>query len=135
VPHALVIDDDPLFRSMIERILVASGFTVTLAEDGRPALRQAREHKPDIVITDILMPEMEGVETILQLREIDAALPILAISGGWCESQPNLLKLISRLGATETLAKPFRAAALLEAVRKCLAANAMTAGERGSAGR
>jgi len=117
--HALVVDDDPLFRNMIERILVASGYTVALAEDGRRALRQASKQRPDIVITDILMPDMEGVETIFRLREIDERLPILAISGGWANQEPSLLKLVARLGATETLAKPFRAKELLAAVEKC----------------
>jgi CheY-like chemotaxis protein len=121
--HALVIDDDPVFRSMIERILVPKGFTVAAAADGRRGLCKARQRKPDIVITDILMPEMEGVETIFRLRQIDETMPILAISGGWSGSRPSLLKLVARLGATETLAKPFRAGQLLDAIEKCLSAN------------
>jgi len=121
VRHALVIDDDAVFRGVIERILVASGYTVALAEDGRHALRKAQEQKPDIVITDILMPEMEGVETIFRLREVDPDVPILAISGGWPDQQASLLKLVGRLGATETLPKPFRAKELLAAIEKCFA--------------
>ena len=118
--HALVIDDDAVYRELIERVLIEAGLSVTVVATGRQALRAARQRLPDIVVTDILMPEMEGVELIFRLRQIDSKLPILAVSGGWPSDRPSLLQFVAQLGATGTLAKPFRAAELIGAVNQCL---------------
>lgn len=117
--HILVIDDDAAVRRTVERILVSSGFTVTSAFDGRQGLARCKERRPDLVITDILMPEMEGIETISRLRALYADLPILAMSGGWHDNKVDLLKIIAHLGATDILSKPFDSDELLRAIAKC----------------
>lgn len=123
--HILVIDDDPLVRRAVDLSLKSAGFTTATAENGRVGLAKWQANRPDLVITDFFMPVMEGVETILRLRQLDPDLPVLAISTGWQEDhlgtdRPALLKLAARLGATETLAKPFSSDELLGAVGKCL---------------
>jgi CheY-like chemotaxis protein len=118
--YILVIDDDAAVRRTVERILVSSGFTVTTASDGRQGLARCKERRPDLVIiTDILMPEMEGIETISRLRALYADLPILAMSGGWHDSKIDLLKIIAHLGATDILSKPFDSEELLRAIANC----------------
>ena len=122
----LLIDDDDAIRDAVEFLLTVSGFVVSTAANGREGLRRYEQHKPDLVITDILMPEMEGVETTLLLRKLDPGVPILAISGGWsgASSDRHLspLDLVAKLGATEILAKPFGDEELLRTLRRCLAA-------------
>jgi CheY-like chemotaxis protein len=118
----LIIDDDADVRYSLERVLVSSGYTVTSAADGRKGLACCKEKRPDIIITDILMPNIDGIETILQLRALYKDLPILAISGGWRNNKPDLLKIAAQLGATEILAKPFGPKDLLSAIAKCLPA-------------
>jgi DNA-binding response OmpR family regulator len=113
----LVIDDDPGMRRTVTRILRRGGHEVIEAQDGLEGMKLFRTHRPDIVITDIVMPEREGIETILDLRRGNSALPILAISGGLGRS--NLyLDFAQKLGADATLAKPFRAADLLREINK-----------------
>ena len=116
----LVIDDDEIVRSSMVIMLTAAGFAVSTAVNGRYGLECCEHQLPDLVITDILMPECEGVETILELRRRYADIPILAISGGWRTNTPDLLELVAKLGATETLAKPFDSDDLLAAIEKCL---------------
>jgi CheY-like chemotaxis protein len=118
--HILVIDDDAAVRDSVEVVLTAVGYSVATATDGRRGLRACASQRPDLVITDVLMPEMEGVETIRKLRELYGAVPILAISGGWRAPQQNLLELVAQLGANETLEKPFERSDLLRAVARCL---------------
>ncbi len=76
---------------------------------------------PDLIITDIIMPEKEGVETIIALSRADPALPIIAISGGGRLDATDFLTMAKKLGARHTLTKPFRRDQLLEAVSECLA--------------
>jgi DNA-binding response OmpR family regulator len=120
VVRVLLIEDNPLARASVEHALKSVGYEVSTANDGRQGVALFRKMRQDLVITDILMPGQEGVETILELRRMEPGLPVLAISGGWGNDGPDLLKMVSRLGATETLQKPFDKQALLTAVRKCL---------------
>jgi CheY-like chemotaxis protein len=115
----LVIDDDAAVRRTVERVLVSSGFTVTTASDGRDGLARCKEKRPDLVITDILMPEMDGIEIISRLRALYGDLPILAMSGGWGNDKIDMLKMVAQLGATEILSKPFDREELLRVVAKC----------------
>jgi CheY-like chemotaxis protein len=80
--HVLVIDDDVDVRWVIRRAVQADGHTVSEAGDGDEGLQRFAEQPPDLVITDILMPGREGIETIIELRRRRPELPILAISGG-----------------------------------------------------
>ena len=78
----LVIDDDPLVRRTMERLLQKSGYEVRLAVDGIEGLRAFRTQRPDLVITDIIMPQKEGLDTIRLLRTWSPDVKIIAISGG-----------------------------------------------------
>jgi CheY-like chemotaxis protein len=113
MPSVLVIDDDAGIRRMIVRILAAAGHEVSEAADGQEGLQRLREHRHEIVITDIVMPEQEGIETIRRIRAVAPQTRIIAISGGGSTGTGMYLKLAKRTGADITLAKPFRARELL----------------------
>jgi DNA-binding response OmpR family regulator len=115
----LIIDDDPQMRRLIDRILTTAGHEVVVAENGNAGLRQFRAERPALVISDILMPEKEGIETILEMRREAPALPILAISG---DTGGAFLEIATKLGASRALPKPFRNAELIAAVDQLLGA-------------
>jgi DNA-binding NtrC family response regulator len=115
----LIIDDDRQMRRLLTRILTGAGYTVCEAENGRVGVERFHEQHSALVITDIVMPDMEGIETIVTLRRDNAELPIIAISGG---SDPVYLRAASRLGATASLEKPFHADRLLALVDGLLGA-------------
>jgi DNA-binding response OmpR family regulator len=114
----LVIDDEEALRRLIVRILRAEGHAVREAANGREGLRLFREAPPALLITDIVMPDQEGIETIIELRREAPDFPILAISGG---GEGIYLRMAAGVGATETLAKPFGADELVAAVERLLA--------------
>lgn len=116
----LVIDDEPLMRRTVRTALEKAGHTVQEAGDGNEGLKKFAAAKPDLVITDIVMPDREGVETVGELRRLDAQLPIIAISGGGAVGGTLFLDLASQLGATATATKPIRNADLLRLVEECL---------------
>ena len=113
----LIIDDDAEVRRLIIRILIGAGHTVREAQNGEVGVRMFREARPSLVITDILMPEREGIETIRELRRETPAVPILAISGG-CNF--DYLTIAMHFGADAKLAKPFSPAELLNLVAELL---------------
>lgn len=109
----LVIDDDPRICQLICRGFEQKGYSVFQASNGRAGLKIFQAEQPDLVITDILMPEMEGIETILQLKSASWTPKIIAISGGGRLVGREFLKWARHLGADEVLAKPFRVSALI----------------------
>lgn len=116
----LVIDDDSGLRDVMRRALTSAGHVVVQAENGRIGLEAIRRAPPDLVITDLLMPEREGLQVIRELRANGSLLPILAISGGGRTARLDFLDLARELGADETLAKPFRPRELVAAVARLL---------------
>ena len=100
----LVIDDNQHMRRLVERILTAAGHAVTEARGGSEGLAVFRRAPPAMVITDIVMVDGEGIETIRALRREAPAMPILAMSG----SGTHYLHMAGRLGAAATIGKPFR---------------------------
>jgi len=116
----LVIDDDLAISKIIKKMLDGAGYAVTCIVDGKQAMRAIRACRPDLVITDLIMPNQEGIETIMQLRQYDPTVPIIAMSGGGRLGNFDFLEMAQSLGATATLAKPFGSAALLDKVRACL---------------
>ena len=112
----IVIDDDLHMRRMIVRILTDVGHEVMGAENGRDGLNLFHSHRPNLVITDILMPERDGLETIGEMRRTATGVAIIAISGG----DPIYLDIAKKWGADVTLAKPFRTRDLVETVSKLL---------------
>ncbi len=117
----LIIDDEDELRSMLRRMLEQVGHEVTEAVNGTEGIQSYEQDRPDLIITDIIMPEKEGVETIIALRRADPDLPIIAISGGGRLEATDFLTMAKKLGARHTLSKPFRRDQLLEAVGECIA--------------
>ncbi|HZT87575.1 MAG TPA: response regulator [Stellaceae bacterium] len=117
----LVIDDDALVRSMIARVLRREGYEVMLAADGASGLRMFCAGNPDLVVTDIIMPEKEGLETIREFRSRAPDVKIIAISGSGKIGDTDFLTIAAKLGATEVLGKPFQPRELVSQVARCLA--------------
>ena len=109
----LVIDDDQLVLYTLSRILERNGYEVVTATDGRRAMAIFREERPDVVITDLIMPEQEGIDTIIQIRRERPGVKIIAISGGGRIRNIDFLEMAQSLGASEVLAKPFEVDELL----------------------
>jgi CheY-like chemotaxis protein len=121
-PRILLVDDNDAIRTVLRRLLARSGFDVVEARNGVEALAAHRAQPADIVVTDLIMPEKEGLETILELRRMQPRLRIIAMSGGGRVRAQDYLKLAAALGASRTLAKPFSEAELLKAIQDLLAA-------------
>jgi DNA-binding response OmpR family regulator len=117
----LVIDDDVMLRHTITKILRRAGYEVVTAEDGVRGMAAFRKERPGLVITDILMPEQEGMQTITQIRREACDTKIIAVSGGGLIGSADLLGMAQKLGAHQILAKPFLAEDLIDRVRSCLA--------------
>jgi YesN/AraC family two-component response regulator len=117
----LIIDDDYLVRDMLERLMRKASYDVETAEDGNRALRLHRDNPVDLVITDIIMPEKEGLETITEFRKSPSGVKIIAISGGGRIGPSSYLRMAKLLGADRTFAKPVDTAQLLSAVEELTA--------------
>ena len=111
----LVIDDDPLLRDVLCQRLARAGYEVNSAADAEEANSLFVSFTPDVVITDIYMPNKDGLEVIMELRQSFPNLKIIAMSGG--TAKEDVLVTASSLGASYTLVKPFEAAELLHAVQ------------------
>jgi len=115
--NILVIDDDLGVRGIIEQILKSAGHKVILAADGSEGIRLCRTEPADLVITDIFMPGQDGVQTIMQFRNLFPQVPIIAMSG---ITEGEMLAVAQKLGAVAILKKPFDHEQLLIAVEKAL---------------
>ncbi len=109
----LIIEDDTVMLRALGRAFQQAGCRVVGARDGEEGLARFGERTPDLVVTDILMPNREGVETILARKSRAPQVKILAISGGGRLGAGEILGLASRIGADSVLAKPFRSAEIL----------------------
>jgi len=118
--NLILIEDDKDLREILAMSLADAGHVVRQAKEGREALTMFHREPSDVVITDLIMPGKEGLETIVSLRKERPKLPIIAISGG-VEHSPVYLGLAARLGAQRTLAKPFKIEELLKAIDDVLA--------------
>jgi DNA-binding NtrC family response regulator len=114
----LVIDDDGDMRMLLEQTLGSAGHEVMAARDGKEGVRQFRAAPARLVITDLFMPNQEGLETIIQLRKDFPGLPIIAMSGRTGAS--TMLSVARRLGAIGILEKPFEADQLMRAVDEAM---------------
>jgi len=115
----LIIEDDLGVRSMLRKVLEGAEHEVIEAGDGKKGLDLFRQKAVDLVITDIVMPEKEGLETILELRQADPAVKIIAISGGDSKGY-DYLASAQRFGALRTFHKPFVIWELLKTVQEML---------------
>jgi CheY-like chemotaxis protein len=114
----LLIEDDSALRWFLYHNLIKEGYVVYDAVHGADGLLQLRKNPVDLVITDMLMPEMDGVETIQQVRQSFPDVKIIAISGGGLASPDHYLKIARNLGAGKTLKKPFSFPELLRAIHE-----------------
>ena len=119
--RVLVIDDETQVRNMLRQMLERAGYEVEEAANGAVGVGLYRQTPADLIITDILMPEKDGIETILALRKTHPEVKIIAISGGGRTEKLEILLAAESFGALRTLAKPFERQELLEAVRTVLA--------------
>jgi YesN/AraC family two-component response regulator len=112
----LIIDDEPQIRSMIRLILERSGYTVIEASDGVEGIRLFREKPADLIITDLIMPNKDGIGMIIDLKKEFPDVKIVAMSGGGLNRPEGYLRGAQKLGAAFTLAKPINRQELLRAV-------------------
>src|SRR5258706_2470748 len=116
----LLVDDDVLFRNVLCRALIYSGYDVFPAGNGREALAEYRLSPADLVLTDIVMPDKEGLETIGELRRLNPAAKIIAMSGGGLMNPKDYLLLARKMGVAATLQKPFTHEELLKTLESVL---------------
>ncbi len=116
----LLIDDDDLSRGAIHKMLERAGYVVYSTVDGRGALDQYRSDPTDLVITDLIMPDIDGLEIIQELRRISPSARVLAISGGGRVEAEEYLSVARKFGAVEVLQKPFTGQRLKQAVEAAL---------------
>jgi len=120
ISSIVIIDDDPQILTFLRHVLEAAGYNVRQASDGRAGLRMIQQGPTDLVITDVFMPEQDGLEVTRLLRQQSAAIKIIAVTGG--SPDVDYLDVAHAFGAHRTLRKPFTAVELLEAVRQVLPA-------------
>lgn len=116
----LVIDDDEVVRMLLTRVLESDGHTVVTAADGRKGVALFSADPPDLVITDIYMPNQEGLATIMELRRNHPGVKIVAISGGGSRASMDILPVAEALGAVLTLRKPLNFPEVREVVQELL---------------
>ena len=114
----LVIDDEPHILLMVKKMLERAGYDVDLASNGSEGLRLFNKLRPVLVITDIIMPEKEGLETIREMKRINSDLVIIAMSGGGKISADNYLETAKIFGASRLIEKPFSQKQLLSYVEE-----------------
>lgn len=116
----LVIDDEAMVRSTIARTLEREGYRVAHAVDGLRGLTSFRKEPPDLVITDIIMPEEEGIGTIRRMLAEQPETKIIAISGGGRVGNFDVLRIAENIGAMATMRKPFAPREFINLVSECL---------------
>ncbi|MBI3799146.1 MAG: response regulator [Deltaproteobacteria bacterium] len=120
-PLILVIDDEEPVRAVLRQMLEKEGYQVEEAPDGAVGMSVLQDHPIDLLITDLFMPEKEGIETMREVRKSFPQVKIIAMSGGGRMGKLDFLPMAESFGAQRTLAKPFERKELLEAVRAVLA--------------
>jgi len=116
----LIIDDEVQIRELLGQMLAREDYDVVYASDGKEGMKACREQSIDLIITDIIMPEKDGIEMILELRHDFPGLKVIAISGGGRLGPDGYLEMARKLGAHRTFFKPFNRKEILDAVRELL---------------
>ncbi|HWX20059.1 MAG TPA: response regulator, partial [Candidatus Binatia bacterium] len=116
MPRILIIDNDDYVRGWLRDVLIEARHEVGVAPNGRVGLRELNQRPADLVITEMLLPEMDGVETILALRRGHPGTKIIAVSAGGIVAAHSYLRLARALGVDRTLAKPFTQSELLDSI-------------------
>lgn len=113
----MIADDDEAVRNFLALVIEGAGYRVLTAGDGNQAIAQMRAHPVDLVITDLYMPEKEGIETILDLKREHPQVKVVAISGAVSE---QLLNAAQHLGADRVLSKPIQPKQLVDTIRSLI---------------
>ena len=116
----LIIDDDILLCQVLSMTLKKQGYHVESAYDGSVGVVKYQEHPADLVITDIFMPEKEGLATITELKQMDPNVSIIAMSGGGMSNETKYLQVARVMGAKKTFVKPFQMEKLLDTIEDIL---------------
>ncbi len=116
MPSILLVDDHPSFLSFLENGLIRRGYRPIIATSGAEALRRIEVDRPDVAVIDVMMPEMDGIELLRELRARYPALPVIAMTGAGEGLLNPVTSLMYVLGAQAVLAKPFAAATLIEII-------------------
>ena len=120
MPRILLIDDDDSVRTVLSKILAHFGHTEIEARNGNEGLELFKDARADLLITDIVMPEKEGLEVLMELRKIHPPVKIIAISGGGRFSAMDYLQTAKLMGATRVLEKPFTQEVLMATINELL---------------
>lgn len=120
MPRILIIEDDEQIQLMLKGTLEDEGYEVRIASNGKEGIRCWQQEPFDLVITDLLMPEKEGLETIKELRHESPNTKIIAMSGGLRNNEIDVLNMAKKLGANRTFGKPVPLPEFLKAVEEML---------------
>lgn len=120
MPGVLIVEDDKELREMLKISLARRKFTVLEAENGRDAIVHFKPSITDLVVTDLIMPDEDGLKVIMKLREIKPSVKIIAISGGGKAGPGSYLSLAKALGANATFSKPFSINDLIAKIEELL---------------
>ncbi len=120
MPRILLIDDDDQLRGLLQAILEGAGYEVNTASDGKQGVHRFRDKRADLAIVDIFMPEKEGLETIVELKQIDPNVKAVAISGGGLRLDMEFLDHAKTFGAEHAMEKPLNPQELLDIVHKMI---------------
>ena len=118
----LIIDDEPYILLMLKKMLERAGYEIDLASNGREGMAVFEQDSADLVITDIIMPDKEGLELILEMKKKRPELKIIAMSGGGRISPESYLECARHFGAEKVFQKPFRQKEIVSAVKELLPA-------------
>lgn len=116
----LIVDDEEQLRDVLKTVLQDEGHEVVEADNGNAAMEQFRQTPTELIITDIVMPDKEGLETIIDFRRTYPHVKIIAMSGGGRTSPQDYLDMAKKLGAAEVIAKPFSIDDFLKCVEMVL---------------
>lgn len=118
--RAVIIDDEPLVCANLSELLSDHGYEVSIAHDGLEGVKLVKKFSPMVVVTDVVMPNMDGLEFIMELRKTNAELKVIAMSGGGRNMNFDYLSAAKTFGADVVLYKPFQEEDLLKAVEQVL---------------
>lgn len=114
----LIIEDDEVIRNMIRELLLKAGYRVSVAENGVEGVKLFKQGTFELIITDIIMPEKEGIETIMEIKRHSPDVKIIAVSGGGRLQANDYLDMAEKLGANRVFSKPFQINDFIKAVKE-----------------
>jgi CheY-like chemotaxis protein len=120
MPGVLIVEDDKELREMLKLSLLRRGITVLEAENGKDAIVHFKPLLTDLVVTDLIMPEEDGLKVVIKLRELKPSIKIIAISGGGKVGPGSYLNLAKALGADAIYSKPFSVNELIAKIEQLL---------------